>query len=138
MDKKTKMWVIIGFIIVVGLSYYVGLKSGSKVAVVNDQPGQNQGMNRTNRVGGMRGGISGGGFFSGSIVSIDKTSIIIATRDGSSKIILFSTVTPVTKMVAGTSSDLVVGKDVNITGTTNSDGSVSAESISLRPAQKIN
>ena len=117
------------------LSYYVGLKAGSKPTVANDQAIQaQQGMNRGNKTGGMRGGVAGGGFISGSIITIDKTSMTVAMRDGSSKIVLFSTATPVTKMVAGISSDLVVGKDVNITGTTNPDGSVSAESISLRPA----
>lgn len=133
MNKKTKLWVIIGFVLVAIISFYIGSKSGSKAIVAIDQANQNQGVNGVRR-GGMRGGM-GGGFVGGSIVSIDATSMTVAMRDGSSKIVLFNTATPVMKMVAGTQSDLAVGKEVTITGTPNPDGSVTAESISLRPTQ---
>lgn len=134
MNKKTVLWIIIGFIIVGGLAFYAGLKYRSKVSVSSDQVGQSQSMNGGRRGGGMRGGTNVG-FVGGSIVSIDATSMTVAMRDSSSKIVLFSTATPVMKMVAGVQSDLVVGKEVTINGTANPDGSVVADTISLRPTQ---
>jgi hypothetical protein len=37
-------------------------------------------------------------------------------------------------MVAGKTSDITVGKQINIVGTTNSDGSITATQVQLRPA----
>jgi hypothetical protein len=55
------------------------------------------------------------------------------TQSGS-KIVFLSPATKVEKTVSGLVSDVVVGNQVVITGVVNSDGSVNATSIQLRPA----
>lgn len=85
--------------------------------------------------GGQRmGGRSGAGFVSGEIMSMDDKSLTMRSRDGGSKIVLLAGSTEVSKFTAGSLTDLQVGMNVMVTGRTNSDGSVTAQTIQLRPA----
>ncbi len=68
---------------------------------------------------------------SGKIASIDNTGITLTTSDGSSKIILVSDSTVINKTTTGSQSDLKNGDQVMVIGTTGSDGTVTAQSISL-------
>jgi len=77
-------------------------------------------------------GVQGGGMITGEILSKDDQSITVKNRDGGSKIIFYTTKTSISKMTDGIVDDLVVGKEVNIQGTINPDGSVSAQNISIR------
>ncbi len=85
---------------------------------------------------GARGaaGAAAGGFLMGTVAAEDSTSITLNTRDGSSHVVLLTPSTTVSKYVAGAITDVSVGSTVMVSGTTNSDGSVSASMIQLRPA----
>ena len=83
---------------------------------------------------GRGGNQANAGFVAGSIAKMDSESVTLSTRDGSSHLILFTPDTSVLKSVEGTTTDLKIGQDVVVTGSTNSDGSVSAQTIQIRPA----
>lgn len=106
----------------------------------NGFSGQNGGV----RGNGMMRGGAGGGLVSGKVLSVDANSMTVALGNGGpqgtqsgSKIVLFSPTTKVEKTVDGIVADVVVGKQVMITGTTNPDGSVSATSVQIRPNQPV-
>ena len=84
---------------------------------------------------GQNGGASNGGQrpVIGSIINQDQNSITVKLQDGSSKIILLSGTTAINKTDTGTVSDLKSGENVLVTGTTNSDGSVTAQNIQINP-----
>ncbi len=126
------MPVVIVAVVVGGVSFYGGMKySDAKVASQRQQRISQVGANIGS---GFRGqGGAGGGLVSGDIISKDAQSIAIKMRDGSSKIVFYSDTTEVGKFVAGTSADLTIGKTATIIGETNSDGSVTATSVQMRP-----
>ena len=61
----------------------------------------------------------------------DGSTITIKMTDGSTKLVLFSSSTDIAKSAAGTSADLVAGENVVVTGSANSDGSITATRIQL-------
>lgn len=131
--KKTHQTIIIA--VAVGtVCFYGGMKvgQGSKSSAGTQQANY-QGGQRGTGGGGRNGLASGNGFTGGEILSKDANGITIKLRDGSSKIVLVSGSTPVMKAAQGSIADLNVGEQVTITGTQNSDGSITAQSVQIRP-----
>ena len=132
--KNNYVVIIIVAVVVGALSFYGGMQyAGSKKTAGNFGPNGRQGNFVVRGAGGQNRGAAGGGLVNGSILSKDDKSITIKVTDGGSKIIFFSDTTEISKFVAGMSADLVVGKTVTVTGKANSDGSITATSIQLRP-----
>ncbi len=130
--KKTNLIIIAVVVILAvgGGSFYFGMSYGkSQNTRPNFTAGNFQGM-RANRTGA-----NGGNFILGSIISSDTTSITLQLPgNAGSKIIFYSDKTQISKMASGSISDLANGTSVSINGTTNPDGSVTAQSIQIRPA----
>lgn len=86
---------------------------------------------QTGRRGAMGG--SGNTFVDGQIIAMDATSLTLQLRNGNSQIVFYSTSTPILKLAAGSAADLSSQKEITVTGTQNPDGSITAQSIQLRP-----
>lgn len=129
MNNKTTQ-IIIG-VILVAVSFYAGMKYGSLKAPL---PTMGLRTENTNGGQGFRGGRGGNGATFGEILSKDANGITVKSQDGSSKIVLISASTNVSKQVTGLVTDLEIGKFVSVIGMPNQDGSITAQTIQLRPA----
>lgn len=132
MNKKS---ILFGAIIITAsaLSFYAGAQYTAKNSTATQS---NTDAASAFRQGGTRqrgANTVAGGMLSGTVLSKNEQSIVIQTRDGSSKIIFISPSTEISKFVAGSSVDLEIGKSVSIFGDVNPDGSENAKTIQLRP-----
>jgi len=132
-----KILPIILIIIVVGVgAFFTGMKYGQsrKSFAGLEFNGRQMGVLGANFENGknVRGGATGG-----EILSKDDTSITLKLQDGGSKIILYSDATKITKSTDGILGDLKNGENIIVTGSTNSDGSVTAQTIQIRPEISI-
>ena len=89
------------------------------------------GASGAGRAAGMRGGQ-----ILGTILSQDNNSITVQLADGSSKIVLISGTTSINQATAATAADLKVGERVSAFGSSNSDGSVTAQNIQINPMMR--
>lgn len=131
--------IFVALIIIVGAcSFFGGMKVGEGNKS-NMGPGNFQNMTDEQRQqfaqqNETRTGQNGMGGTVGEIISKDDKSITIKLPNGGSKIILYSATTTVGKTTTGNVSDIQIGQTISISGTTNTDGSVSAKSIQIQPA----
>ncbi len=127
--------VVMGIIAIVFAAggFFAGLKyqQGKTPTFTRGQFGMTAGQN-TGRQNGTR---AGGGMISGTILSVDATSMTVKLADNSSKIILLGQTTTYAKSTDGAISDLKVGDRVNTFGATNTDGSVTAQTVQINPPQ---
>lgn len=133
LNKKIVLPFALITIILCGLSFYGGMQyAGSQRVNQRAQfaGGQFGGANSGQRTG-MRGG--GAGMVSGEILSSDAKQITVKDRTGGSKIVFLGTSSEVMKSVIGTIADLTVGTNVITNGTANTDGSITATTIQIRP-----
>ena len=76
---------------------------------------------------------NGAGVVRGQILSSDDKSVTVKMSDGSSKIVWLSGNTAITEATPAAKSALTNGQTVLVTGSANSDGSVTAQNIQLNP-----
>lgn len=122
-------------IVIIGGAFYGGIVYGKRAIPSRGQftNGQFTGNVNGARGTGARVGMNGS-FTAGEIISKDATSVTIKMQDGSTKIALIASSTQIMKSSTGSLSDLTTGVNVNITGTSNSDGSITAQGVQIRPA----
>ena len=121
---------IVLIVVFAGAGFYGGMKyQASKVPV----RGTGTFAGRTGNTGLGRGGVAFNGTF-GQVIAKSPTTVTVQLMDGSSRIVFVSVTTPVAKQASGTLNDVTVGTNVAVTGTSNSDGSVTASQIQIRPA----
>ena len=129
--KKNIIVLFVLVALVVGVScFYGGMAYGKnfKKAFRPDITGMEQRGDVANRAGGATGG-----FVSGEVISQDNQSINVKLKDTGTKIIFFSTSTQIMKISTGSTSDIAIGSNLTITGKANADGSITAQSIQIRP-----
>jgi len=108
--------------------FQTGEGMGNRTGNRNNQNGQGTGT-------GLKNGTGSGATF-GEVTKIDDTSITIKTIDGGSKIILISDSTAFNKSTSVAKTDLKVGSQVRVDGTTDTNtGSVSGKTIEIDPAR---
>ncbi|PWB38678.1 MAG: hypothetical protein C3F02_03125 [Parcubacteria group bacterium] len=132
--KKNWITILILLVLVGGGAFYGGFtyaktKNTSASGAANFRnlaAGQGQRTGRAN-------GFGSGGFINGNIIAKDDKSITVKLQDGGSKIVFFSGTMQVMKSVAGTKDDLQNGQMVMVTGKTNTDGTINADNVQIRP-----
>jgi Domain of unknown function (DUF5666) len=124
--KKTHL--IIAAIVLLAVGYGVGafFSSGSASSTTSSTTANRSAYSGTSR--------ARGGAVNGQIVSQDAQSITVANKSGGSSIIFYDTTTTITKSTHGQASDLSVGSNVVVSGSSNSDGSITAQNINILPA----
>ncbi|MDD5433452.1 MAG: DUF5666 domain-containing protein [Candidatus Pacebacteria bacterium] len=139
MNKKTLLVCIVLLIATVGAgSFFGGVEYTKNKSPFSNLPQdaqqrfQRMGANINTGQAGIRN--IGNSLINGEILAVDNQSITVKNRDGGSKIIFFSTSTQITKSTDGSINDLQIGQNIMANGTTNQDGSITAQSIQLRPA----
>jgi len=146
--KKQTLAILIIAVIAIGVGAFYGGMAYEKKQQKNqrversgnsgDRMIQGKGQNVDNS-GVMPRGFSRNGksgqFATGEVISKDDKSVTIKTREGGSKIIYFSDSTQISKLTDGNSDDLENGKELMINGKANQDGSITAESIQIRPSE---
>lgn len=132
MEKKSSknLILLIGALIVIGGGAFYGGMQYSRYKVMAGRTARFQGMGGTQ---GIANRTNGGSFTNGEILSKDDKSITIKLPDGGSKLVFVSDSTQVMKSTTGTPDDLAVGQQISANGTANTDGSINAQSVQIRP-----
>jgi len=133
MKPMKPLYVIILIIVFAGAAFYGGMqyqKSQTRAGFARFA-----GAGGGGRFGGGQGGFGGGQGASGmmpvrgQVVSSSNNTVTVKLNDGSSKIVDLTSQTTISKTTTGSSSDLKSGETVTAIGTTNSDGSVTAQTL---------
>jgi FlaG/FlaF family flagellin (archaellin) len=133
MNKNTIIIIAIALVMIAGIGGFLGGMQYQK-----SQPrafGQFAGRN----FGGANG--QGGQFgqnvnfrpVRGQVLNAGSNSLTVKLSDGSTKIVVLSTSTTFVKSQKAASTDLKTGDTVNVLGTQNSDGSVTAQDVQINP-----
>lgn len=131
---KNNVWIAIGVVVVVGgLAFFGGMKyqESRGVSGVGGFGARNGGPRGSSGQFG-RGG-AGGGRVVGEVISTDGKTMTVKLTDGSSKLVLLSEKSTVSKESTGSKEDLVMGTKVGVFGTENADGSVTATAVQINP-----
>jgi hypothetical protein len=134
MKNKNLIIMILLLVIVGGSSFFAGMKyqqnklksaanqfAGGRI-FGSGQQGPNQNETR-----------NGNNFrpVAGEILSMDSKTVTVKMADGSSKIVVLSDKTVYNKTQTGSLNDLKVGDNISVFGTTNTDGSVTAQNVQI-------
>lgn len=136
--NSTNMILIVGIgVVALGMGFFGGMqyqKTQTRAAF-----GQGRGNGQFAGASGF-GGPRGNGTnrpVTGTILNQDDKSITVQLQDGSSKIVLITGSTTINKADSATKSDLTTGMKVAAFGTTNADGSITAQNVQLNPVMRV-
>lgn len=141
MEKEIGVWsqkniaivAIIGLVLIAG-SFAGGMAYGKKRATVDRTglPGQFAGMG-VRGAGARQNGGAFAGATAGEVLSKDANGLTVKLRDGGSRIVFMTPSTTVLMATQGTQENLKVGDQITVIGSANTDGSVNAQSVQIRP-----
>jgi hypothetical protein len=124
--------IITTLVVAGGIGFFAGTKyqqnkTTSRQFTFNNGAFMGRGTGNTNqRFGGMNAQA-----IRGQIIAKDDKSITVKMTDGSTKIIILGSSTTIAKAETGSTNDLANDATVTVIGSTNSDGSVTAQSIQI-------
>ena len=132
---------IVVFLITIGVgavAFYGGIQYQLSTQAVGGRNfmSNQQGVGRNGANAGARR-MGSGQPISGEIINMDTDSLTVKLIDGSSRIVLLNDKTIYNKTASVEKIELKVGEKVGIFGTTNTDGSVSAQNVQLNPQFRI-
>lgn len=130
MNRNTA--IILGIVLIIlalGGGFYAGMRYQSQKISLNFAGGTGNGAIR------QRFGALGQNFrpVRGEVLSMDKNTLTVKLSDGSTKVVVLSSATVFLKSSTAFSSDVKTGDMVNVVGSQNSDGSVTAQDIQINP-----
>lgn len=133
------IYVVILVVVIAAAAFWGGVtyQKSKTPSFAGARAGANGGYGRrfgSSGAGGGFGGASGASGMmpvSGQIVSNGNNTITVKLSDGSSKIVDLTSKTKINKTTQGTVSDLTTGQQVTAFGSTNSDGSITAQAVNL-------
>ncbi len=134
--KNSLVITVVTAILVGALGFFAGLKYQQSQRTPNGNfafDGQSAQGGSAGARFGRNGNANGFRPVAGQIISADANSLTVKLQDGSSKIIILSNSTRIAKTSSAVKEDLVVGATVSAFGTTNADGSLTAQSVQLNP-----
>jgi len=127
LKNKNLMLIIVG-----AVAFFVGGAAGffGGMQYQKSQTSQNMMLNRnaTMRRFGRNGNRMA---VRGQVINSGKNTITVKMPDGSTKIVILSSSTMIGKTTTGSTSDITNGSNVIVFGTTNSDGSLTAQNIQI-------
>ncbi len=128
MQKRTLIIHLVAVPLLVAVSFWGGMQYAGSQAPARGSFGAAAYAGR----GGMRAGNAA--FAAGVIMAADPASLTLGLQNGNSEIVYLATSTQILKSASGTAADLIQGANVVVTGTPNQGGSMTAQSIQIRPS----
>lgn len=121
------VWLVIA-IIALGGGFFWGKASGAASRAAGFAGAYSSSTRRT------AAGAAGGGLVTGAIATMGSSSITLQLANGNSEVVFYSTSTSVSEPTMVSVNALKVGTNVMVAGMSNSDGSLTAQTIQVRSA----
>jgi hypothetical protein len=140
MDKKQIVSLVVVAIVFAAGGFFGGMKYQQHKATSSLAARAGQFAGRAAGQGGAAGGAGrgfsrgAGTFLTGQVLSVSNNSVTIKSMSGGSQVAILAPSTQYNKSVNGAASDVTTGENVVVTGSQNSDGSITAQSVQIRPA----
>ena len=135
-----KQWVSVAITSIIiagtftGIGYKIGIRKSGSLGPIN---GQFQGRGAMMGGQGRGMGMRGNGNVAGTVINQDATTITLSLPQGGSRTVLITPTTTILKTAPGTMNDIQKDSFLMVSGTSNADGSISATTLSLRPAPQV-
>lgn len=136
--KKNQYILILAALLIGAVSFFAGTRyqssKGSNLAesTLGKSAAQGQRAQQAGQTNNKMGQANQqGGMVNGEITSKDGQSLTVKMSDGSTKIVIIADSTSYKKSTDAVVADLTVGENVTVIGTTNTDGSVTAKTVTV-------